>query len=257
MILKFIETIGKLTSLEKILCKENIGRIFSFIRNLIFFQFYKSQILHHAFQFSFLSLSVIFLTAICTGAVLTIQTFTGLSFLAGPTTIAKVVVPAIIRELGPVLTGLMIAGRIASSIAAEIATMNTMEQINALRILSINPIKYLVLPRVFVGILLMPFLLIVADVISLLGSYLVVTLKFNITSLIYIEAINEFFEWKDFRIGIIKAFFFGGIITMVGSFKGLNSNKDSAGVGRATTEAVVLSSILILLFNYLLTIIFF
>lgn len=257
MILKFIESIGKEFYIGKLLNKEKLKRIILFLKNLVFFQFYKSQIPHHAFQFSFLSFPVIFLTSLCTGAVLTIQTFTGLSFLAGPNTIARVVTPAIIRELGPVLTGLMIAGRIASSIAAELATMNTMDQINALRILSINPIKYLVLPRVFVGIFLMPLLLIIADVISLLGSYLVVTLKFKILSLIYIKAIVKFFTWEDLRIGIIKAFFFGGIITITGCFKGITSTKDSAGVGKSTTESVVLSSILILLFNYILTLLFF
>lgn len=257
MILYTLETIGRLSFVKRTLAPNKIKKFFAFIKNLIFFQFYKSQIPHHAFEFSFLSLSVIFLTSLCTGAILTMQTFSGLSTFASPHSIAQVVVPAIIRELGPVLTGLMIAGRIASSIAAEIATMKTTDQISALRILSINPIKYLVLPRVFVGIMLMPILLTVADIISLLGSYLVVTLKFNITSSIYLEALNGFFDWEDFRVGIAKSISFGAIITLVGSFKGLTSSKDSAGVGRATTEAVVLSSILVLICNYLLTLIFF
>jgi phospholipid/cholesterol/gamma-HCH transport system permease protein len=261
--LKFIENIGfhaKEKCKKILLTPENTSLfkfIFSFVKNLIFLQFYKSQILKQAFQFSFLSLSVIFLTALCTGAVLTLQTYSGLGVFANAETMAKVVVPSIIRELGPVLTGLMIAGRISSSIAAEVATMKTMEQINALKILSINPIKYLVLPRVFVAIILMPILLIIADVISIFGSYLIVTLKFNITSGIYITALNNFFVMNDLIIGLVKSVFFGGIISIVGCFKGLQSSGNSAGVGTATTEAVVLASILVLVVNYILTFFFF
>ena len=236
---------------------EQTKKVLSFLKDLAFLNFYKSQILKQAFYFSFLSLFVIFLTAFCTGAVLTLQTYSGLGIFANSDSIAKVVVPSIVRELGPVLTGLMIAGRISSSIAAEIATMKTMEQVNALKTLSINPIKYLVMPRIFVSILLMPLLLTIADVISILGSYIVVVFKFNITSSIFIGSINNFFVLKDFLVGITKAVFFGFIITSVGCFKGLNSSGNSAGVGIATTEAVVFASILILIVNYILTALFF
>lgn len=243
----FRHIIGVLFSME----------VFNFLKNLIFLQFYKSQLFKAAFQFSFLSLSVIFLTALCTGAVLTLQTYSGLGFFASASSVARVVTPAIIRELGPVLTGLMIAGRISSSIAAEIATMKTTEQVNALKTLLIDPVKYLVLPRVFAGMLLMPVLLVIADVISALGSYLVVTAKFDITPAIYIEALNTYFVMKDFWVGIIKSIFFGFIITTVGCYKGLSSSGNSAGVGIATTEAVVISSISILFINYILTLLFF
>lgn len=243
--------------LVKGITKERYQSASMFLKNLVFLQFYKSQILQATFQFSFLSLSVIFLTALCTGAVLTLQTYSGLGFFANADSVARVVVPAVIRELGPVLTGLMIAGRISSSFAAEIATMKTMEQLNALKTLSINPIKYLVLPRVFVGVLLMPVLLIIANVIAILGSYSIVILKFDVTGNSYISAINTYFSMSDFKVGMIKALFFGFIITVVGCFKGMNSSGNSAGVGVATTEAVVFASILILFTNYLLTLTFF
>lgn len=257
--LKLIESIGvylknhilQSTSIER--CKF----VVLFLRDLIFLQFYKSQLFKNAFQFSFLSLSVVFLTSICTGAVLTMQTYTGLGAFVTAESIARVIVPAIIRELGPVLTGLMVAGRIASSIAAEISTMKATQQLNALKMLSIDPIKYLVHPRVFVGIALMPILLIVGDVIAVFGSYLIVIFEFNITSEIYIQALSKFFVFKDFLIGIAKSICFGAIMTIVGCSKGFYSSEDSAGVGNATTESVVLSSVLILIVNYFLTLIFF
>jgi phospholipid/cholesterol/gamma-HCH transport system permease protein len=256
-----IAHIGMVTKIRLVIAlsasRIKFNNIIVFIRDLIFLQFYKSQLLKRAFEFSFLSLSVVFLTALCTGAVLTLQTYSGLGFFATPNSIAKVVVPAIIRELGPVLTALMVTGRISSSIAAEISTMKTTDQINALTTLSINPIKYLVLPRVFVGITLMPFLLLIGDVISILGSFLIVTIKFDITPSIYIVSVASVFEWKDLMVGIVKSLVFGGIITTVGCAKGLNSSGDSAGVGVATTEAVVLSSVLILFLNYFLTLVFF
>jgi phospholipid/cholesterol/gamma-HCH transport system permease protein len=135
--------------------------------------------------------------------------------------------------------------------------MKAMDQINALTTLSINPVKYLVLPRVFSGMILMPILMIIANVIAIFGSFLVIVIKFNTTPAIYIESLIEFFAIKDLNVGLIKAVFFGGIITITGSVKGLLAIGTSEGVGIATTEAVVTSSILILFFNYILTLIFF
>jgi phospholipid/cholesterol/gamma-HCH transport system permease protein len=232
-------------------------QILMFLRDLVFLKFYKKQVPKVAFEFSFLSLSVIFLTAICTGAVLTLQTFAGLGDFASGESVARVVVPAVIRELGPVLAGLMIAGRISSSIAAQIATMKAMDQVNALKTLSIDPIKYLVLPRVFSGVILMPILMIVANVIAMFGSFVIITLKFNLSAQMYFHSLVEFFEIHDLSIGLLKSIGFGFIITIVGCFKGLNSNGNSEGVGIATTEAVVMSSVLILIINYALTLAFF
>lgn len=263
MILNFVANVGKYsrnTFFTIFNIKSLISYLlvsFNFLKNLIFLQFYKKQLLKFGFEFSFLSLPVIFLTALCTGAVLTLQTFSGLGVFASSSSVAKVVVPSIVRELGPVLTGLMIAGRVASSVAAQISTMKTMDQISALKTLSIDPIKYLVLPRVFIGIILMPFLMIVGDAIAILGSALVMIIKFNTIYANYLNSINEFFVLKDLTIGLIKAVSFGFTITLIGCFKGLNSNGNSEGVGIATTEAVVLSSIFILLINYTLTLLFF
>jgi phospholipid/cholesterol/gamma-HCH transport system permease protein len=261
--LNLVAKIGAFFALQsinamKVFCSFGIvKKTYHFAKSLLFLQFYKKQLLKTSFEFSFLSLSVIFLTAICTGAVLTLQTFSGLGAFVSSDSVARVVVPAIIRELGPVLTGLMIAGRIASSIAAQIATMKTMDQINALKTLSIDPVKYLVLPRVFSGTFLMPILMVIANVIAILGSFLIMTLKFGTTPATYIESVVSFFELKDLQVGLVKAVFFGLVITLIGCFKGLNSKGNSEGVGIATTEAVVSSSILILFLNYFLTLIFF
>jgi phospholipid/cholesterol/gamma-HCH transport system permease protein len=263
MIIPFIESIGrysrniiiKFCNIKSL--KYLVNLCFDFLKNLIFLQFYKKQLLKFGFEFSFLSLPVIFLTSLCTGAVLTLQTFSGLGVFASSASVAKVVVPSIIRELGPVLTGLMIAGRVSSSVAAQIATMKTMDQINALKTLSINPIKYLVLPRVFIGILLMPILMIVGDIVAVFGSTLVMTIKFNVLYSSYLSSINDFFVFNDLMIGLLKALCFGFIITLIGCIKGFNSNGNSEGVGIATTESVVLASILILVINYTLTVLFF
>jgi phospholipid/cholesterol/gamma-HCH transport system permease protein len=202
----------------------------------------------------FYSLPVVGLTALFSGAVLALQSYTGFSrFAPADSSVATIVVLSITRELGPVLTGLMLSGRVGSSIAAELATMRVTEQIDALYTLSCNPIKYLVAPRVFVLSIGLPMLVIVADIIGVFGGYLVSVYKLGFNEALYIQNTFKFLYAFDVYSGLIKAFAFGFIISSVGCYFGYNSNKGASGVGFATTMSVVASSVLILCSNYLIT----
>lgn len=203
------------------------------------------------------SLAVVGLTALFSGMVLALQSYTGFSRFNAEGAIANVVALSITRELAPVLAGLMVAGRIGASIAAEIGTMRVTEQIDALTTLSVNPMKYLVVPRVFAGTVIMPFLVLVADIIGIFGGFIVAVFKLGFGPYTYIEQTWNFLEWNDVASGLVKAAVFGFIVTLMGCYNGYNSARGAQGVGAATTNAVVSASILILIFNYLLTQMFF
>jgi len=208
-------------------------------------------------EIGFYSLPVVGLTAIFSGMVLALQSYTGFSRFNAESAIANVVVLSITRELGPVLAGLMVAGRVGASMAAEIGTMRVTEQIDALTTLSTNPYKYLIVPRLLAGFLMLPILVFVADVIGVFGGYLVATYKLGFNPNIYIAKSIEILEAIDVISGLVKAAVFGLIISLMGCYHGFYSNGGAQGVGNATTNAVVSASILILTANYLLTELFF
>ena len=208
-------------------------------------------------EIGYYSLPVVGLTAIFTGAVLALQSYTGFSRFSAESAIATVVVLSITRELGPVLAGLMVAGRVGASIAAEIGTMRITEQIDALTTLSTNPIKYLVTPRVIAAVLMMPCLVLIADIIGVMGGYFISVYSLGFSQDIYLQNTFQYLEKSDVTSGLIKSAVFGFIISIIGCYSGYNSDKGAQGVGNATTNAVVVSSILILLSNYLLTKVFF
>jgi phospholipid/cholesterol/gamma-HCH transport system permease protein len=197
------------------------------------------------------------MTAVFSGAVLALQSYTGFSRFSAESSIATVVVLSITRELGPVLAGLMVAGRVGASIAAEIGTMKVTEQIDALFTLSTDPIKYLVVPRVIASVLTMPCLVLIGDIIGVMGGYLVSVYKLGFNGVTYIKNTVEYLETIDVVSGLVKAAVFGFIIAIMSCYHGYHSNKGAKGVGTATTDAVVSSSILILLSNYLITELFF
>jgi phospholipid/cholesterol/gamma-HCH transport system permease protein len=197
------------------------------------------------------------MTAVFSGAVLALQSYTGFSRFSAESSIATVVVLSITRELGPVLAGLMVAGRVGASIAAEIGTMKVTEQIDALFTLSTDPIKYLVVPRVIAAVLTMPCLVLIGDIIGVMGGYLVSVYKLGFNGITYIRNTVEYLETIDVVSGLVKAAVFGFIIAIMSCYHGYHSNKGARGVGTATTDAVVSSSILILLSNYLITELFF
>jgi phospholipid/cholesterol/gamma-HCH transport system permease protein len=205
----------------------------------------------------YFSLPVVGLTAIFTGMVLALQSYTGFSRFQAESAIPQVVVVSLLRELGPVLAGLMVAGRIGAAIAAELGTMRVTEQIDALTTLSTNPMKYLVAPRLIAGIATLPLLVLVADIIGVFGGYLVAVFKLGFNPSLYLQNTWEAFKTEDLVSGLVKAAVFGFIITLMGCFNGYHSRGGAQGVGQATTNAVVSASILILCFDYLLTELFF
>lgn len=199
------------------------------------------------------SLPVVGLTAIFAGMVLALQSYTGFARFSAEGAIANVVVLSITRELGPVLAGLMVAGRIGASLAAEIGTMRVTEQIDALTTLSTNPMKYLVAPRLIAGVLMFPVLVLIADVIGVFGGYLVAVYKLDFNATNYLKSTYDFLRAEDVNSGLIKAAVFGFIVTLMGCYHGYNSKGGAQGVGTATTNAVVSASILILCLDYVLT----
>lgn len=219
--------------------------------------YYPRQILRQMVEIGYFSLPVIGLTAIFTGAVLALQSYSGFSRFSAESSIATVVVLSITRELGPVLAGLMVAGRIGAAFAAEIGTMRVTEQIDALVTLSTSPFKYLVFPRVFAGLLMLPCLVLVADIIGVFGGYLVSIHKLGFSPEPYINSTWEYLETRDVVSGLTKAAAFGFIVALMGCYHGYHSRGGAQGVGAATTNAVVSASILILLSNYFITELFF
>lgn len=208
-------------------------------------------------EIGYFSLPVVGLTAIFSGMVVALQSYTGFARFSAEGAIANVVVVSLTRELGPVLAGLMVAGRIGASMAAELGTMRVTEQIDALKTLSTNPMNYLVAPRLVAGVVMLPFLVLVADIIGVFGGYLVAVYKLDFNAANYIQNTWDFLETEDLVSGLVKAAVFGFIVTLMGCYHGYHSRGGAQGVGAATTNAVVSSAILILCFDYVLTEMFF
>jgi phospholipid/cholesterol/gamma-HCH transport system permease protein len=215
--------------------------------------YYLHQVMRQFFEIGYLSLPVVGLTALFTGMVLALQSYTGFSRFNAEGAIASVIVLSMTRELGPVLAGLMVAGRIGAAMAAEIGTMRVTEQIDALVTLSTNPQKYLITPRLLAGVTMLPLLVLVADIIGVFGGYIVSIYRLGFNPATYLKQTFEFMEMGDVTSGLIKAAVFGFIISHMGCYHGFNSKGGAQGVGKATTYAVVSSSILILISNFILT----
>jgi conserved hypothetical integral membrane protein len=219
--------------------------------------FYPRQIMRQMIDIGYYSLPVVGLTALFTGMVLALQSYSGFSRFQAEGAIATVVALSVTRELGPVLGGLMVAGRIGAAMAAEIGTMRVTEQIDALSTLSTNPFKYLVAPRLLAGLAMLPLLVLVADIIGVFGGFLVGVYRLNFNPSSYINRTWEFLEPIDVISGLVKAAVFGFMVSLMGCYHGYHSRGGAQGVGAATTNAVVSASILILVWNYLITGIFF
>ncbi len=245
-LLGFLASIGRVA----FFAGQSVGHIFKgpfFVRNL----------LRQFMDIGYYSLPVVGLTALFTGMVLALQSYTGFSRFNAEGAVAAVVILSITRELAPVLAGLMVAGRVGASIAAEIGTMRVTEQIDALSTLSVNPYKYLIVPRILAGTLMLPILVLIGDLIGVFGGYLVSihVLDFGVGS--YLSQSWDTLETIDVVSGLTKAAVFGFLVSLMGCYHGFNSGRGAQGVGAATTNAVVSSSILILVFNYVITQVFF
>jgi phospholipid/cholesterol/gamma-HCH transport system permease protein len=219
--------------------------------------FYGRLLLRQVVEIGYFSLPVVGLTAIFSGMVLALQSYTGFARFEAESAIATVVVLSMTRELGPVLAGLMVAGRVGAAMAAEIGTMRVTEQIDALTTLSTNPFKYLVAPRLIAATVMLPCLVLVADIIGVFGGYVVSIHKLGFSPTGYLENTFEFLETMDVVSGLVKAAVFGFLIALMGCYHGYHSKGGAQGVGAATTNAVVSASILILVSNYLVTEAFF
>lgn len=251
--MNFLAALGRLV-LD--LCTE-AGKLSLFIKDAVFHCFappvYFRLILDQMIRIGYNSLPVVGLTAFFTGGVLALQIYIGGTRFNAESLVSSIVALGITRELGPVLAGLMVAGRVSAAIAAELGTMRVTEQIDALVTLSTNPFKYLVAPRVIAAVISMPLLVLIADTIGIMGGYVVGTKSLGFNSAVYIKNTVDFLEFGDVSSGLIKSAVFGFIIAIMGCYHGYYSRGGAEGVGRATTNAVVSASILILTANYALT----
>ena len=219
--------------------------------------FYGRMFLQAFIEFAFFSLPVVALTAVFSGMVIALQSYTGFARFNAEGATANVVVLSVVRELGPVLAGLMVAGRVGAAMAAELGTMRVTDQIDALGTLSTNSMKYLVAPRLLAGLLALPLLVVVADILGVGGGFLVATVKLGFSPHAYLLATVNTLQMNDVVAGLTKAGVFGFVVSLMGCYHGYNSRGGAQGVGSATTNAVVMASILILSLDYVLTELFF
>lgn len=221
---------------------------------------HKPRISHIVAQMSHLgvdSLLIVSLTLLFTGVVFTLQTAHEFIRFGAQSTVGGVISIAIGRELGPVLVGVVCAGRVGAAITAEISTMKVTEQIDALRVMAVSPVDYLIVPRMLACMMVVPILTIFGDVIGVLGGWIVAVYYSGISSHLFMTSIKMFADMYDFAGGMIKAIFFGNVIAVLGCYYGLNCPNGAEGVGKATTKTVVASIIVIFILNAVLTFIIY
>ncbi len=255
--IRFLASVGAAT----LAALAAIGRLAMFVADTIsqLFRppFYFREFGHALLQIGYFSLPVVGLTALFTGGALALQIYAGGARFSAEAVVPQIVAIGMVRELGPVLVGLMIAARVTSSIAAEIATMKVTEQLDALVTLSTNPMKYLTLPRVLAATLVMPVLVGVGDVIGIMGGFIVATERLGFNAASYIQNTVNFLEPLDIISSLAKGAVFGFIAALMGCYFGMNSERGAMGVGRATKGSVVAAAVLILAANFILTEAFF
>lgn len=256
MLVTMLESIGR----QVITGVESCGQIVILFTRTLYYLREQPKMRHILQQMVHLgvdSLPIVLLTILFTGMVITLQTAHEFIKYGAQSSVGGVVAISMLRELAPVLTGVVVAGRVGAAIAAEIGSMKVTEQIDALRVMAVDPIKYLVVPRFLACIIMVPILVIFADVIGTLGGYLVATLYSGIGSFTYLNSITAFAVVHDVIAGLAKAMVFGGIIAIIGCYKGLTAQQGAEGVGRATTASVVSSIITIFVSNYFLSMILY
>ncbi len=203
------------------------------------------------------SIPVVLITATFTGMVLALQSFNGFKRFNAEGMVGTVVALSMTRELGPVLTGLIVAGRAGAAMAAELGTMKVTEQIDALITMAVSPVKYLIVPRLLAGLVMLPLLTVLADMIGVVGGYFVAVNVLGASPAVYIRRTTSYLKINDLFIGLFKAAIFGMVIALISCYKGFTTTGGAEGVGKATTGAVVISMMLILILDYLLTAILF
>ena len=203
------------------------------------------------------SLGLVLVVSLFTGAVAAVQAAYQFSTVVPLRYLSGVILRSVVIELGPVLTALVIGGRVGAAIAAELGTMKGTEQIDALRAMGISPARYLVAPRVIASLVMLPVLTVYADAIAVLGGYVVAVTGLGVPSPTYLQGLHEFFRMKDLVSGLLKAVFFGNIIGVMGCYHGFQTEGGAEGVGRAATMAVVSSCVMILILDYVLATVLF
>ncbi len=199
------------------------------------------------------SLTVVLLTGLFTGAVLALQMGLSLDQFGARPYVGRVVSASMVRELGPVLTALMITGRVGSGIAAELGSMGVTEQINALRALGTDPVRKLVVPRVLAGVFMVPVLTVISDTMGIVGGWVIAVWELNVASSVYWTSIIDGLYAQDAWMGLLKPFFLGFVIVTIGCHVGLQVRGGTQGVGRATTKAVVVGSVAVLAVDFFIT----
>jgi phospholipid/cholesterol/gamma-HCH transport system permease protein len=241
--MKFVTELGKVSLF-----------ISSFFRQLFKSPLYVKLTLRQSELLGVNSLPIVLLTSFFTGAVLALQTYHGFGNKAlADTSLGSVVALSMLRELGPVLASLMVSGRVGAAIAAELGTMKVSEQIDAMVTLATNPIKYLVVPRVLACCIMVPILVIIANITGIFGGYLVATNMLDINAYSYMQNSFSNVQFADVFLGLVKALVFGFIIGIMGCYHGMKTESGAEGVGKATTTAVVHGSVLILIADYFVT----
>lgn len=252
MFINILESIGRTV----ILSVENSGRIMILLGKTLYHLRVLPKSRHVLEQMVHLgvdSLPIVLLTILFTGMVITWQTANEFIKYGAQSSVGGVVAITMLRELAPTLTGVVVAGRVGAAIAAEIGSMKVTEQIDALRVMAVNPIQYLVVPRFLACIIMVPMLVVFGDIIGTFGGYLVATSYAGISPFTYLDSIKVYTDAHDVIGGLVKAFFFGGTIAIIGCYKGLTAEEGAVGVGRATTASVVSSIIIIFVSNYFLS----
>lgn len=261
MVKKYVERFLRKQGKPLVAFISRLGELSMFIAralyNCVTPPFYLRLLGKQMIDIGFYSLPVVGLTTIFAGMVIALQSYSGFARFGAESAVATVVLISVTRELAPVLSALMVAGRIGAAMAAEIGTMRVTEQIDALTTLSTNPFKYLVTPRIVAGVLVLPLLVLFGDVIGIFGGYVIGVYKLGFNPANYINSTLQELQAIDITTGVVKACVFGFIIALMGCYNGYKSKGGAQGVGEATTNAVVSASILILIFNYIITEVFF
>lgn len=252
MVTRFLAALGSFS----IALIQTMGNMFIFLINAVYHVFappYKFRIILRQMRFfGNKSLVVIFLTGAFTGMVLGLQVFYTLRKFGSEALLGPAIALSLVRELGPVLSALMITGRAGSALTAEIGIMRISDQIDALVSMALSPMRYLVSPNFVAAVVVFPLLAAIFDVVGIYGGYVIGVKLLGLSPGTYFSEMQNFVEMVDIRIGIYKSLSFGALVAWVSCYKGYNARYSAEGVSRATTEAVVMSSILILVWDYFL-----
>ena len=253
MLVRLVEIIGAATERPLQALGKIILLFFRTLREMARPPFEIRSVVRQMLEIGVNSLPVVLITAVFTGMVLALQSYTGFKRFGAEGLVGTVVALSMTRELGPVLSALIVTGRAGAAIAAELGTMRVTEQIDAMEAMATNPVKYLVVPRFLSGLIMLPALAVVTDIVGILGGYMVSVLLLGTNAKSYLRATWDFLHLQDIYSGLTKACFFGAAFTLISCYKGFYTKGGAEGVGRATTGAVVVSSMTILISDYFLS----